>query len=500
MSIPIVFEPVLVDGDRLVDGALAANVPVGPARAAGAARVIVSDASEGLADTLTLATSAPPVRVASHMVSLLSTQPRDSLGPEDVAVRMVLTRYPFLDLSAANVAALIAEGRIAARASLAAAPCLPRATPAAPRLPTTIGAVHVETDDPHVARDLTRALHLTTGTPLNPARLRAELLAFPVVTDETAIWLSPSGVGDTVDFRVAIERPHDLIIGLGAAYDFDQGGRLWIGSGGRQHIAGGVTAWSLLSADRYEQSLTAGASHATLWRRGILSLGLNVRGAAERVRVFDANGHEGGALQTHEVLGFAGIEPQLGVRWESAFGMEVRTWDEPGRSATGVGGTVRVRQVDPTGAPRVQAEASLTGAYQRVSAVGEIHWAWLSRGHLEVIPFGRYGWGKRLPLETTFALGGTDGFPGLVLGEQRGSREMLTGLRAQYALGGGFFGELSGEGGATDGEGDAVPEASWLWGTRVGLRADTPVGSVRVAYGWNSLGRGGVFVRIGSWW
>jgi hypothetical protein len=77
---------------------------------------------------------------------------------------------------------------------------------------------------------------------------------------------------------------------------------------------------------------------------------------------------------------------------------------------------------------------------------------------------------------------------------------MLTGLRAQYALGGGFFGELSGEGGATDGEGDAVPEASWLWGTRVGLRADTPVGSVRVAYGWNSLGRGGVFVRIGSWW
>ena len=87
MSIPIVFEPVVIDGDRMVDGGLAANVPVSYARAAGAARVIVSDASEGLADTLGLASSAPPVRVMSHLVSLLGTQPADSLGPEDAVVR-----------------------------------------------------------------------------------------------------------------------------------------------------------------------------------------------------------------------------------------------------------------------------------------------------------------------------------------------------------------------------------------------------------------------------
>jgi NTE family protein len=502
MSIPIVFEPVLIDGDRLVDGALAANVPVGPARTAGAARVIVSDASEGLADTLTLATSAPPVRVVSHLVNLLSTQPRDSLGPEDAEVRMTLGRYAFLDLSDTNITALIAAGRSAARASLATAPCLPRpATPApVPRLPTTIGAVHVETNEPGVARDLTRALHLTPGASLNADRLRAELLSFPVVTEETAIWLSPAGMGDTVDFRIVIERPHELTIGLGAAYDFDQGGRLWIETGGRQHVVAGVTAWSLLSADRYEQSLTLGASHSALWRRGILSLGLHVRGANEWIRVFDSSGHEGDAQQTRELVGFAGVEPQLGARWEGALGLEARNWSEPGRTATGVGGIVRLQQVDATGTPRVRTEASLTDAYQRVSAVGEVHAGVLSRGHVEVIPFGRYGWGKRLPLQTTFALGGAEGFPGLVIGERRGSREVLTGLRVQYALRGGLFAEVNGAGGATDSEGDAIPEATWLWGARVGLGADTPVGSVRIAYGWNSLGRGAVFVRVGSWW
>ena len=498
MSIPIVFDPVVIDGDRLVDGGLAANVPVGPARAAGATRVIVSDVSEGLADTLGLAASAPAVRVMSHLVSLLSSQPRDSLGPEDAVVRVTLNRYALLDFSEANVAALVAEGRRAATAAFATAPCLPRGAGAAAvtRLPTTVGTVHIEASDA-VARDLTQALHLTPGAPINSDQLRAELLAFPVLTEETAIWLSPSGVGDTVDFRVVIERPHDLIVGLGLAYDYDQGGRLWLASGGRPHVAGGVIAWSLLSVDRFEQSLSMGANHSTLWPRGILSLALRVRGAAERVRVFDAAGREAGLLQTRELEGFAGVEPQLSARWEGALGLEARTWSEPGRTASGAGGMARLQQVDATGTPRVQIEANVTGAYQRVSAMGEVR---LSSGHLEAIPFGRYGWGRRLPLQSTFALGGAEGFPGLALGELRGSREVLAGLRLQYGLGGGLFVEASGQGGATAGEGGAIPQARWLLGGRLGFRAETPVGSLRFAYGRNSLDRGSVFVRVGWWW
>jgi hypothetical protein len=321
-----------------------------------------------------------------------------------------------------------------------------------------------------------------------------------VLTEERAIWLSPTGVGDTVDFRVVIERPHELIIGLGLAYDFDQGGRLWVGSGGRPRVAGGALAWSLLSADRFEQSLAIGAMHSTLWRGGILSLGVHLRGMTERVRVFDSDGREGTPLRARELVGFAGVEPQLSARWEGALGLEARTWREPGRTASGVGGLVRLQHVNATGAPVVQLEANLTGAYQRVSALGELHGGWLTSGHLEVIPFGRFGWGKRLPLQATFPLGGAEGFPGLTLGERRGSREALTGLRVHYALGGGLFAEANGQGGATDGEGGAISDARWLWGGRIGFGVDTPVGSLRVGYGRNSLDRGNVFVRVGAWW
>jgi NTE family protein len=137
VSLPIVFEPVVIDGDRLVDGGLAANVPVGYARAAGAERVIVSDVSEGLADTLGLAGSAPPVRVMSHLVSLLGSQPADSLGPEDALLRMELKGYALLDFSDANVAALVAEGRQAASAAFGGA--LP---PARPRRAAAGAAAH----------------------------------------------------------------------------------------------------------------------------------------------------------------------------------------------------------------------------------------------------------------------------------------------------------------------------------------------------------------------
>ena len=149
----------------------------------------------------------------------------------------------------------------------------------------------------------------------------------------------------------------------------------------------------------------------------------------------------------------------------------------------------------------MQVETNLTGAYQRFSAAGEIHAVRLTRrarGGDPVRPLrlGPSACRSRRPSRWA----GPRDFPGLALGERRGSREMLTGLRLQYALGRGLFVEANGQGGATDGEGDAVPEARWLWGGRIGFGIDTPVGGLRFAYGLNSLGRGTMFVRVGSWW
>lgn len=107
--------------------------------------------------------------------------------------------------------------------------------------------------------------------------------------------------------------------------------------------------------------------------------------------------------------------------------------------------------------------------------------------------------GQAAPLTVHLSLGGNDGFPGLHLGERRGSREVAGGLRVRYLVDGALFLGASGMGGTTDGEGDLWPEARWLWGGRVGLGVDTPLGGLRLEYGRNSLGRGAVFVRVGEW-
>jgi hypothetical protein len=104
-----------------------------------------------------------------------------------------------------------------------------------------------------------------------------------------------------------------------------------------------------------------------------------------------------------------------------------------------------------------------------------------------------------LPLQSEFALGGEDGFPGLHLGERRGDREALLGLMMTYDLAGPFVARLELASGRTRHGRDLVGSAGWLTGIRAGVGAHTPVGPVRVEYGVASTGRGAVFVRLGRW-
>jgi len=57
IAIPLIFAPVELDGRILVDGGLTANIPVDIARALGADRVIVSDVSSPLPDSVSLAST-----------------------------------------------------------------------------------------------------------------------------------------------------------------------------------------------------------------------------------------------------------------------------------------------------------------------------------------------------------------------------------------------------------------------------------------------------------
>ena len=114
-------------------------------------------------------------------------------------------------------------------------------------------------------------------------------------------------------------------------------------------------------------------------------------------------------------------------------------------------------------------------------------------------PYARAGWGRGLPVQYTFPLGGTEGFPGLHLGELRGDREAVAGIETTFRIGGPLvlLGEVatgrSANGGALlDGDG-------WIAGVRVGVGADTPVGPMRIEYGVASGGRDALMVRLGRW-
>ena len=68
MAVPLVFDPERIDGRELIDGGIAANVPVAAARRAGAARVIVSDVGWRPPDSVR---ADNPLVVADLLVSYL---------------------------------------------------------------------------------------------------------------------------------------------------------------------------------------------------------------------------------------------------------------------------------------------------------------------------------------------------------------------------------------------------------------------------------------------
>jgi hypothetical protein len=142
----------------------------------------------------------------------------------------------------------------------------------------------------------------------------------------------------------------------------------------------------------------------------------------------------------------------------------------------------------------LRADAAVTDSFQwaKVAVTLPIlHRRWA------VTPVVRLGWGADLPAQWAMPLGGDEGFPGLHLGERRGWREVYgavkvglrtvgpVAIRATTAVGRAWIPGPS----ATD----------WIAGIRLGVGAETPAGPIDVAYGFASNGRGGLYLRIGTW-
>jgi len=492
-AIPLIFPPEKIGGKTLGDGGLVANIPVGVARTLGAKRVIVSDATSGVADTVGLDA---PLTLASHLVDFLFQQPLDSLGPRDVLVRGNVAGFSDFELSARGLDQLVEVGRVAARKALVAPECRAAAIAAEP-LPHHLDGFQVQGRSAGERSELRSLLGFGQTDSINTVVLAERLRRLASSERFAAVWLNPRGAGDTVSFDLAVQRQPSRSGGIGLAYDQELGGRAWLGYSDHRMFGTAVEGTAIARIGSLRDELLLALRGNQLLDRHLFNPLVTISLSHEDIRRFNSNGNTLPISSTREVGAFAGYEHEFTNRWWMQGGGTIDRWHDSSRvngSAAGVSGAVY--KVSREGDRVVDVNAQWTSVFSR--ATGAITLP-LAVGALTVTPSVRYGWGQKLPVQLSYPLGGDDGFPGLHIGERRGDREAYASAQLTYPLLGPVNARLELAAGATAQGGDLLPNRGWLAGARGGVGLRTPVGPIIAEYGYNSLHRGTVFIRVGRW-
>ena len=130
---------------------------------------------------------------------------------------------------------------------------------------------------------------------------------------------------------------------------------------------------------------------------------------------------------------------------------------------------------------------------------------WRLAGEMDVAAEVRAGWGNRLPIQETFALGGDDGFAGYRLGELRGSQEAFGSLVIRKRLSALLHARIAlMSGTVANGHGvlarvPGTTDVELFGGIRAGLEAATPLGPIRVEEGIANTGQRAILIRVGRW-
>jgi len=495
IAVPLVFAPELREGHFLVDGGLSANIPVAVARAQGVERVIVSDATEHPSTTFS---GDSPLSVADRLIESLFRQPAESLHAGDVLVRSDVEGFSSLNFSAPRVARLLANGRGAADTALRSLTCVaPREGRGRSALPRTVTGFGADGANDSERLALERILGLGLSDTLDVDLLRSRLRDLGTTDAYHSVWLGPHGFGDSVAFALSIRRAARREVALGLAYDNELGGQMWAGGVDRRLFGLALEGSAAVFLDAFRKELYGGLRRKFQLVRQVLDPTLTVRLATEDVRQFDADGDELDELETREAIGFVGVERALPNGWELGLGLHGHTWDEPARqNVSSAGVALRAVRASRLRGEVVRAEAVWSGIYSRASLNAEV----LARfGVVRFTPRLRLGWGEDLPLQDAFPLGGKEGFPGLHIGERRGDREAMLGLKFTVPVNGPLLARVEVAGGRTANGGALLGDDGWVGGIRAGFGADTPVGPVRFEYGYSTEDRGAVFVRLGEW-
>ena len=493
IAIPLVFAPELREGRFLADGGLSANIPVAVARAEGAERVIVSDATEHSAATFD---GYSPINVADRLIEFLFQQPADSLRTDDVLVRPNVDGFNSLNFSPGRVRQLLVHGRAAADTSLRPPGCTAAPMPVR-QMPQRVTGFTADSANDSERLALERMLGLGLDDSLDIHLLRSRVRELGLSDAYHSVWLGPTGEGDSVRLGLTMRRAARRVVALGLSYDNELGGRMWTGAVDRRLFGLALEGSAAVYLDAFRKELATGFRRKFQIVRQVVDPALTIRLATEDVRQFDAGGDELAELETREAIGFAGVERVFPGGWEVAAGFRGHAWHEPVRSdLSTVGLEARALRVSRTRGRVVRAEVAWTGVYQRARLEADLFG---QVGRVRFTPRVALAWGDDLPIQLAFPLGGDNGFPGLHIGERRGDREAMLGLLLTTPIKGPLLGRIEFAGGRTAVGGSMFGEEGWVGGVRAGIGADTPVGPVRFEYGYSTEDRGAVFVRLGDW-
>ena len=524
VAIPFVFEPVTIDGRQLVDGGLSENTPVRLARELGATRVILSrlDGSGTNESTSRGATAGGTVDMLIDRIFLDAHPP---LGPDDIQVSTNVSDITNLDFSANVVARLIARGADAAR-SIPSSACLPRREGVEHALPPLSAAIVTQNAVPG-ARELLRSAVRPTQF-LLPAWLRrtnpgpapdSALIVLDTVQARLAragrsgilrtLWLTPQRTsGDSVAFNPIVRWADQRTIGVGGAFDNDLGAQAWVALSNRHAIlhrgfpalesGGRLTLGSrrqegYISLRRSDVGVKYSVSPFVLLMVGRENEPFFVEAPSGPVKV---------DLPTvTEQLLQLGVDVPVGPLWTIQTGPLVRRWHgglvDTARTRTPLGVGLRVDHGDDTRRQFGRVDLEWNQRYKRASGRFSLLTRTSVARFTSTVRAGATS--AESPYSAWFLLGGTDGFPGLNVRESIGTWSASYALDAARHLYGPLNTQVTAMTGTVSRSADRGFGGAWLFGARVGVGADSPIGPLRLQYGLSTNGRRQWFARIGRW-
>jgi len=533
MSVPGVFAPVRIDGRLLVDGGMANNLPVSVVREMGADVVIAVDISTPLLNEAQLTSVLSVTEQLTGFLTRRTTEQQiDSMGPRDILIVPELGEFSSADFSEASRA--VPLGEQAARAVESELGDLARlAGGATPRRPIPDAAEYVvdfiEIDNSSVLNnELIRSrLDVELGQPLDMEALNRSvdriysLDVFESVTYDL-VENTESQNGIRINARRRGWGPNYLQFGLELSNDFSGNSDFKIGAGytrnalnalgGELRVVGSIGREDEVRFDFY-QPVDPNArwfvNPKIRWERRTFDLWVNNLRFAE-----------------FEITGWSSW---LGVGRNLSSADQVRLDYEFGRSdaklITGlplpydtnvdIGELVLAYKHDSLDSlyfPRSGMSHQLTYLYaddnlgasvdfQQAHATGEMT---LSRGRNTAMLYYELGYSfqDNAPLERWYQLGGFGRISGLVPNQLYGRHAALASLALYRKLNEITF--LPAYAGMTLEAGNA-----WEFSDAIGLDnlryaasafigAETPLGPVYLAVGYNDLSQGAVYFYVGS--